>query len=302
MFEAPLALAFVAGLVATLNPCGFAMLPAYLSGFLALPDDGEDDLLSALRRALLVGGTVSTGFLAVFGVAGVAVTLGFRQLIGAIPWAALVIGVLVAGLGVVLLTGRELRFGLPQPSAGVSGSGLGSMATFGVLYAVASLSCTLPIFLTVVAGVSTQGSLAAGVVTFLVYGAGMALVLLGVTIAVAAGKGQLLRRLRRASGAVNRVSGGILVLAGAYVVWFWGTNLVAGTPPQAARSPAGVVEGLSAWLTTLVGEHPVLWGTGLAAVVGGAIVATLVAGRSHAPGRSDAPGTEPDPDPQQVSR
>ena len=34
MIDAPLALAFAAGLVATVNPCGFAMLPAYLSYFM----------------------------------------------------------------------------------------------------------------------------------------------------------------------------------------------------------------------------------------------------------------------------
>ena len=36
MIDAPLGLAFAAGLVATINPCGFAMLPAYLSFFLGL--------------------------------------------------------------------------------------------------------------------------------------------------------------------------------------------------------------------------------------------------------------------------
>ena len=34
MTSASLTFAFTAGLVATINPCGFAMLPAYLSYFL----------------------------------------------------------------------------------------------------------------------------------------------------------------------------------------------------------------------------------------------------------------------------
>ena len=36
MIDAPLALAFTAGMIATVNPCGFAMLPAYLGYFLGL--------------------------------------------------------------------------------------------------------------------------------------------------------------------------------------------------------------------------------------------------------------------------
>ncbi|MGD9755164.1 MAG: cytochrome c biogenesis protein CcdA, partial [Acidimicrobiia bacterium] len=39
MGGAPLALAFAAGMLATVNPCGFAMLPAYLSYFVGLEDD-----------------------------------------------------------------------------------------------------------------------------------------------------------------------------------------------------------------------------------------------------------------------
>ncbi|MBA2575429.1 MAG: hypothetical protein H0V05_02115 [Euzebyaceae bacterium] len=38
--QVPFALAFTAGLVASVNPCGFAMLPAYLS-FLIGSDDRD---------------------------------------------------------------------------------------------------------------------------------------------------------------------------------------------------------------------------------------------------------------------
>ena len=39
--DARLALAFSAGMVATVNPCGFALLPAYLSYFLGLEDASQ---------------------------------------------------------------------------------------------------------------------------------------------------------------------------------------------------------------------------------------------------------------------
>ena len=42
MIDAPLAYAFGVGMVATVNPCGFAMLPAYLSFFLGLEGAGDD--------------------------------------------------------------------------------------------------------------------------------------------------------------------------------------------------------------------------------------------------------------------
>ena len=52
--------AFAAGMVPTVNPCGFAMLPAYLGYFIGL-DDGHVDRAEAVRRALVIGGVVSAG-------------------------------------------------------------------------------------------------------------------------------------------------------------------------------------------------------------------------------------------------
>jgi cytochrome c biogenesis protein CcdA len=80
--EIPVALAFTAGLVATVNPCGFAMLPAYLALFLGLEGDDPATGPRAVGRALRVGLVVSTGFVAVFAVAGALLTLGVQAVVG----------------------------------------------------------------------------------------------------------------------------------------------------------------------------------------------------------------------------
>ena len=106
MIDAPIGLAFAAGLVATLNPCGFAMLPAYLSYFMGL-EGGDDDEESGagVGQALRVGGIVSLGFLVVFGVTGLLINAGVRSIIDWIPYVALGIGVVMAWLGVAMLRG-----------------------------------------------------------------------------------------------------------------------------------------------------------------------------------------------------
>ena len=60
---APLGFAFAAGMVAAVNPCGFAMLPAYMGLYLGAndTDDGGRHLFKHLGKALLVGGTVTAG-------------------------------------------------------------------------------------------------------------------------------------------------------------------------------------------------------------------------------------------------
>src|SRR3546814_13264595 len=72
MIDAPLAIAFASGMLATVNPCGFAMLPAYLGFFLG-QEGGDRDVRASVSRSLGVGLSVSAGFLLVFSIVGLAI-------------------------------------------------------------------------------------------------------------------------------------------------------------------------------------------------------------------------------------
>ncbi len=276
MIDAPLALAFGAGLVATVNPCGFAMLPAYLSYFIGLGDEEEIGRAATLRRALVIGGVMSVAFLVVFGITGVLITAGFRAVIDWIPWIALLIGVVIAILGIAMLRGFELVVSLPKAKSANKGQGLRSVFGFGVSYALASLSCTLPVFLSVVAGQVTRTNFVSGVVTFLAYGLGMALVLLSLTITMAMGKQSVVRWLRGSARYINRAAGAILVLAGAYIIWFWTTDLASGADALNGSGAFGFVENLSQRAFETVGGNVALWGIGLGAIVVASLVYVLL--------------------------
>lgn len=263
MIDAPLALAFTAGLVATLNPCGFAMLPAYLSWYL-----GTETIRSTvglgdrLGGALTVGALVSGGFVVVFGITGTLVTVGVRSFVGYVPWLALLIGLALVALGVALLLGRHLNVAVPTLEPGHRSHQARSMFAFGASYAIASLSCTLPVFLSVVASTFTRTNVASGIAVFVAYALGMSLMLLTVTVALAVTQQSLLGRLRWLSRRINRVAGGLLVLAGGYIAYYWAFNLSTEPGETSGAGPARFVEGLSAdanawiqdmgWLTVLV--------------------------------------------------
>lgn len=275
MIDAPLALAFAAGLVATVNPCGFAMLPAYLSYFIGTGDT-EESRTGAMQRALLVGGIVSLGFLLVFGITGVLITAGFQAITDWIPWLALVIGGLIVVLGVALLRGFELTVRLPKAKKARKGRGLGSVFAFGVSYAIASLSCTLPVFLSVVALQAQRTDFVSGVATFLAYGAGMSMLLIGITVALGFGQQKLVGWLRRPAAHINRVAGAILLAVGGYIVWFWSTNLRSGAGALEDSGPFRFVEDLSQRAFDLIGNNSLLWGIGSGAVIVGAVLYVLL--------------------------
>ncbi len=274
MIDAPLALAFAAGLVATVNPCGFAMLPAYLSYFVGTGEE-EESRVVAMQRALYVGGIVSLGFLVVFGTTGILIsagTAGFQNAItDGIPWVAIVVGVGIVGLGIAMLRGYELTVSLPKAKRARKGKGFRSVFTFGVSYALASLSCTLPVFLSVVALQVQRTDFVSGVATFIAYGLGMSMLLIGVTVAVGLGQHSLVGWLRRSVRYINRVSGFVLILAGTYIVWFWGTTLASGADALNGSGPFRFIENLSQTAFRVIGDNTLAWGLGLGLLITSAV-------------------------------
>jgi cytochrome c-type biogenesis protein len=224
--DGPLAVYLAAGMVATVNPCGFAMLPAYLSYFLGIHDgDGGGRAEAAsptagVWQAFRVGAAVSAGFLAVFALAGLAVELTSLPIYENVPWISVVIGLALLALGVAMLAGFEPLVRLPKLDRGGRTRTVRSMFVFGVSYAVASIGCTLPTFLVAVAGTIERESVADGLVVFGVYGLGMTVVLLALTVAIALARTSVVRFLRSSRAYIGRVSGGLVALAGAYVVYY----------------------------------------------------------------------------------
>lgn len=219
MIEAPLALAFAAGMLATVNPCGFAMLPAYLGFFLGVEGD-ERDVQTTVARSLGVGLSVSGGFLVVFSVVGLAIYHLSASVNEWTPWATIVIGVALVVLGVALLRGFELVVALPKLARGGRTRDSRSMFVFGVSYAVASISCALPLFTGVVAGTFRRENLVSSLAVFVAYSLGMTLVLVVLTVSLGMARHSLVRWLRRALPHVNRASGVLLIVAGAYLAHY----------------------------------------------------------------------------------
>ena len=88
--------AFVAGTVAALNPCGFAMLPAVISRFVTRPT-GWNPLLDGLALGVLL----TLGTLTTFSVLGLVISVFGTGLARIVPYLNLVLGVLLLVLAAV---------------------------------------------------------------------------------------------------------------------------------------------------------------------------------------------------------
>lgn len=217
MIDAPLALAFAAGMIASINPCGFALLPAYIGAFVA----GDDTRIRADRRiarAVGVSAAVSLGFAAMFIIVGVVFSSASSALRQQMPWLTIAIGTVMLTMGAASIAGWKPR--LPfQGRATTQRRDVVGMATFGFVYALASLSCTLGPFLSV-STFAMNRSFLGGISTYIVYAAGMGTIILALSVSAALAHDSLVGTLRNASKYAPRLAGVLLILSGGYAIWY----------------------------------------------------------------------------------
>jgi cytochrome c-type biogenesis protein len=288
MSEGLLAVALGAGMLAAVNPCGFALLPAYVSLLLA----GSDDLSrpAAAGRAAALSIAMTSGFAGVFAVFGLVISPVAGQLQRHLPWFTVALGVTLALMGLSLAAGRTLalpRLGRSSRSttARPLPRSFWSMAGFGASYAVASISCTIAPFLAVVVGGFRSGSVLEGLTLFLAYAVGMGLVVGTLAVATVFASPTTVGRLRGAGRWAPRAAGALLAAAGAYVAYYgwWELRVLdGGDPDDPVIEAASTLQQQLASLVDSIG--PLGWVT-----AGALLVLAVLASRRRARARRTAP-------------
>ena len=219
--------ALAAGMASAVNPCGFAMLPAYLGMYLGDPGDPEKAVrpMQQIGRAVLVGLTVTTGFVVLFGIVGLIIGLGASFIADLLQWLGLFIGIGLALVGAWMVGGGKLYTGVAARAASHMGNpaqvSMKGYFIFGISYGTASLSCTLPIFLAVV-GISVAGRGAPLVLSdFLLFALGMGMVIMALTLGMAFFKTAMVGALRKILPYTQPVGAWLMVIAGTYIVFYW---------------------------------------------------------------------------------
>lgn len=224
-----LGFAFAVGAASAVNPCGFAMLPAYL-GLYVSGGNQDDERRRPFRlagRAIMVGLSVSVGFVVLFGAVGLILAFGSQAVVvSALPWVGLAVGVLLVGAGAFMASGGKIYTSLAQRAASRIGDpsqlNVPGYVLFGVSYGLASLSCTLPLFLAVLGvGAGLSSGFLDTLGQFVLYAAGMGSVIMILTLGMAVARSVLLRWMRAALPYVGVVGAWLMVVAGTYIVFYW---------------------------------------------------------------------------------
>jgi cytochrome c-type biogenesis protein len=272
---------FLTGMLASVNPCGFVLLPTYLLYFLGLNGGAAGSQRATVRRALAVGSAVSAGFITVFVIIGVISRVFTTWLNENAKYAGLVIGIAMVVLGVAMLAGYRSPINTPKLQAGGKDRTARSMYLYGVGYAVASIGCTFPLFSSVVLGTVNTDGFGNGVVAIAFYGVGMALVVIALTVTLAVAQTGMLRALRAGMRYVETVGAFVVLLSGVYLTWYWISTIRDDLPSNQVTNVQQRVEN---WVYT----HQALVGWTFGLIVAAAVVFVLV-GRRSKPAPVDGP-------------
>lgn len=224
-----LSIALITGMVATFNPCGFALLPSYLAYFVG-SDSYIDGTTSAallnraknIFQALIVGLTMSAAFLSFFGFFGIAVSTFINQgsLQEILQWATFIFGILIVPIGIFMILGKSFNLKIPRLQRTNKGKGLGSVFLFGLSFAIISLGCTAPAFFAQVVNSFSRQGWFEGVLIFLAYGLGISLIVLVLTLAAGMAKTEVAVAMRKIIPHIGKISGVVLIFTGVFLAFY----------------------------------------------------------------------------------
>ncbi len=224
----PVGYAFGAGMVAAVNPCGFALLPAYLGLYIGqgVASSTRQGLRRRWLQAVGISAAVTLSFVILFGVTGLLFSLASLAVAGYLPWAGLAIGVALVLVGGQMLRGGGIYTTLGERVADrlgrtASRPDVRGYLAYGLAYGIASLSCTLPIFLAVVGTALSSSGFLVATSEFLLYALGMGTVLSVLTLSTVSLSQAGIARVRAVAKFIQPVSAVLVLMAGAYVIYYW---------------------------------------------------------------------------------
>jgi len=211
-FPALLGLAFVGGVLGSISPCILALMPLNLGymGTLQIQSRGD-----ALRKA----GAFVLGVVLVNSLLGLVSGLGRLVLVQYRGWFLLAVALLVLTMAAAML--EWIRLPLPQlikrmPNTGPLG--------VGMAFALISTPCASPVLFGVMALAATAKSTLLAIATMAVYGLGYTLLLFLASLFT--GLSKQMGMLKSRGQTINRISAGLLFLAGLWSLldglrWFF---------------------------------------------------------------------------------
>lgn len=214
-----LLLSLISGIFATFNPCGFAMLPAYLS--LAILDPTQNlRKRESTRKALRFSFAMGIGVVSVFTLFALVIFPFSTAVQRYLPFVTIAIGTVILFMGFSIISGRSVLVRkLWSPHVSPTGT-LVTYIGYGVSFALGSISCTIGPFLAVTSAALSTSNFVEILSTYVVFGLGIAITVAILALITATTNQAAIRHIRNTTRKIEWISGVLLLVVGLYLVYF----------------------------------------------------------------------------------
>jgi len=226
-------LAVVAGFASFFSPCAFPLLSSYLS-FYYMAGQDETAVSPSFGRGLKLGLASAMGvmsFVLVLGLiiailgagAGKSLSISGSEPSQFVRGFRGVVGLVLLTLGIMQLTGRNLKpkfvdaFAYhTRPQRDGTRSAALTLYLYGLGYNAAGMGCTGPILAGLMLAALASGGFASALSAFVVFALTMGLLMLLISVLVAASRQTLITQLKAATPKIKSASSVLLILVGLF--------------------------------------------------------------------------------------
>jgi cytochrome c biogenesis protein CcdA len=210
---------FVQGVLAFLAPCAVALLPGYIVAFISRNSEGEPTTATRMARGLKLAMLSILGILVIYAVAGAMIVVAAQILKDYMKWITIGMGAVLIILGILMVIGKNISFSLNMNNVTHRTEAVEAFV-FGIAYAIGALGCLFPLFLVVATQAMAAPTVWMGVSYIGAYFVGISGMMIAVIILSSFAKDLLMKYLRKILPHMERVTGGLLILAGIYVIHY----------------------------------------------------------------------------------
>lgn len=210
---------FLQGVLAFLAPCAVALLPGYILAFISRNSGLNQSISHKLARGIKLAMLSIAGILAVYIIAGAVIIVAAELLKQYMKWITISMGGGLVILGMLMVAGKNMSISLNVNQA-TNTSEMKEAFGFGVAFAIGALGCLFPLFLVVATQAMAAPSAWTGAGYFAAYFSGISLMMIGSILLAVFAKEFLMKYLRKILPYMEIITGTILILAGAYVIYY----------------------------------------------------------------------------------
>lgn len=210
---------FLQGIFAFFAPCAVALLPGYIIAFISRTPKAESKLSIRLGRGFKLALLSILGILVIYSIAGVMIVMASQVLKDYMKWITIGMAGILASLGILMVLGKNVSLAISFKNFNHKTESAEAFV-FGIAYAIGALGCLFPLFLIVATQAMAAETILEGGSYILAYFTGMSSMMIFTIFLAVFAKGFLMKNLRKVLPHMERLTGLILILASAYIIFY----------------------------------------------------------------------------------